>query len=178
MSGYTADVLNSAQSLADHAGRPGPGRIEKDDVELAIQVRRRYEFFEAPPRDVSRLCNSLILTKQYLAALAHDLNSQPLPVLPESFEVVRLPPPHQRLAEVNFDLVPDSGIVLAEEDEDSEESEDEEDEEEDEDEPKSDGEEGAKINGQDDADGEDEEMEEVGLEPQRQERQVDEDYDE
>ncbi|RSH81498.1 Transcription initiation factor TFIID subunit 9 [Saitozyma podzolica] len=162
---YTADVLNSAQSLADHAGRPGPGRIEKDDVELAIQVRRRYEFFEAPPRD-------------YLAALAHDLNSQPLPVLPESFEVVRLPPPHQRLAEVNFDLVADSGIVLAEEDEDSEESEDEEDEEEDEDEPKSDGEEGSKINGQDDADGEDEEMEEVGLEPQRQERQVDEDYDE
>jgi transcription initiation factor TFIID subunit 9B len=101
--------------------------------------------------------------------LAHDLNSQPLPVLPESFEVVRLPPPHQRLAEVNFDLVPDSGIVLAEEDEDSEESEDEEDEEEDEDEPKSDGEEGAKINGQDDADGEDEEMEEVGLEPSRRE---------
>lgn len=51
--GYTADVLQAAQSLADHAGRSGPSRIEKDDVEMAIQMRRRYEFFEPPPRDVS-----------------------------------------------------------------------------------------------------------------------------
>jgi hypothetical protein len=53
--GYTADVLQSAQALADHAARTGPqsNRIEKEDVELAIQMRRRYEFFEAPPRDVS-----------------------------------------------------------------------------------------------------------------------------
>jgi hypothetical protein len=53
--GYTADVLNSAQTLADHAGRGGNGvpKIEKEDVELAIQMRKRYEFFEAPPRDVS-----------------------------------------------------------------------------------------------------------------------------
>lgn len=53
--GYTADVLQSAQGLADHAARTGPqsNRIEKEDVELAIQMRRRYEFFEAPPRDVS-----------------------------------------------------------------------------------------------------------------------------
>ena len=50
--GYTADVLQSAQSLADHASRSGPSRIEKEDVELAIQMRRRYEFFEPPPRDV------------------------------------------------------------------------------------------------------------------------------
>ncbi|WOO83584.1 Transcription initiation factor TFIID subunit 9 [Vanrija pseudolonga] len=50
---YTADVLQSAQALADHAARTGPqsNRIEKEDVELAIQMRRRYEFFEAPPRD-------------------------------------------------------------------------------------------------------------------------------
>ena len=53
--GYTADALNSAQTLADHAGRGGNGvpKIEKEDVELAIQMRKRYEFFEAPPRDVS-----------------------------------------------------------------------------------------------------------------------------
>lgn len=52
--GYTADVLTSAQSLADHAARSGPSRIEKEDVELAIQMRRRYEFFEPPPRDVGQ----------------------------------------------------------------------------------------------------------------------------
>jgi len=50
--GYTADVLQSAQALADHASRPGPSKIEKEDVGLAISMRRRYEFFEAPPRDV------------------------------------------------------------------------------------------------------------------------------
>lgn len=55
IAGYTADVLRSAQTLADHASRGGAvvPRIEKDDVELAIQMRKRYEFFEAPPRDVS-----------------------------------------------------------------------------------------------------------------------------
>lgn len=52
-SGYTADVLQNAQSLSDHASRPGPGKIEKEDIELAISLRKRYEFFEAPPRDVS-----------------------------------------------------------------------------------------------------------------------------
>ncbi len=50
--GYTADVLQSAQVLSDHASRPGPGKIEKDDIELALALRKRYEFFEAPPRDV------------------------------------------------------------------------------------------------------------------------------
>lgn len=51
-SGYIADVLLSAQTLSDHANRTGPSKIEKEDVALAIQMRRRYEFFEAPPRDV------------------------------------------------------------------------------------------------------------------------------
>jgi len=53
--GYTAEILQSAQALSDHAARTGPqaGKIEKEDVELAIQMRRRYEFVEAPPRDVS-----------------------------------------------------------------------------------------------------------------------------
>ncbi|WWD22478.1 hypothetical protein CI109_106971 [Kwoniella shandongensis] len=161
---YTADVLQSAQSLADHAARTGPGsnKIEKDDVELAIQMRKRNEFFEAPPRD-------------YLATLAHELNSQPLPVLPESFDVVRLPPPHQRLAEVNFNIVPEADLVITE----GEDEEDSDEEDEEMDEVKSeDGED--KVNGdvEDDADGEDEDMEEVGVEaPVRQEREVDEDYD-
>ena len=46
-------MLLSAQGLADHAARPGPSKIERDDVDLAIQMRRRYEFAEGPPRDVS-----------------------------------------------------------------------------------------------------------------------------
>lgn len=54
VTGYTADVLQSAQTLADHAARTGASsnRIEKEDVELAIKMRKLYEFFEAPPRDV------------------------------------------------------------------------------------------------------------------------------
>jgi transcription initiation factor TFIID subunit 9B len=50
IAGYSADVLQTAQSLADHAAR---SRIDKEDVELAIQMRKRNEFQEAPPRDVS-----------------------------------------------------------------------------------------------------------------------------
>jgi transcription initiation factor TFIID subunit 9B len=68
--------------------------------------------------------------------------------MPDTFEVIRLPPPHQRLAEVNFDIVPDTTVVF---DEDSEEVIAEQDEEE-----------------------EDEDMEEVAPEP---ERDMDEDYD-
>lgn len=47
-------MLQSAQTLADHAARSGASsnRIEKEDVELAIKMRKLYEFFEAPPRDV------------------------------------------------------------------------------------------------------------------------------
>ncbi|KAL1405950.1 Transcription initiation factor TFIID subunit 9 [Vanrija albida] len=163
---YTADVLQSAQALADHAGRTGPqsNRIEKEDVELAIQMRRRYEFFEAPPRD-------------YLASLAHELNAQPLPPLSESFEMVRLPPASQRLTEVTFDLVPtDAAAALSDDDlrtnaADSE-SESESDEDADGD-AEADGE--AEAEAEPDAAGEeDDEMEEVGVPA---EREVDEDYD-
>lgn len=120
--------------------------------------------------------------------MAHDLNSQPLPLLPESFEVVRLPPAHQRLAEVNFDIVPDSQLVLGENDED------------DDDDSSQDGEEDAEGGGGGQANGgeggdddgdedEDEDMEEVGVEDGTgpgttpvqaapiQEREMDEDYD-
>ncbi|WVW81886.1 hypothetical protein I302_103885 [Kwoniella bestiolae CBS 10118] len=171
---YTADVLQSAQSLSDHASRTGPSsnKIEKEDVELAIQLRKRYEFFEAPPRD-------------YLATQAHELNSHPLPILPESFDLIKLPPPHQRLGEVNFDLIPEPDANLTEneddEDEDASGSEEEEGEQR--------SEEGEKVNGDVDGDedgegDEDEDMEEVGLEDQNQnqqqqnqQREVDEDYD-
>ncbi|WWC85884.1 uncharacterized protein L201_000751 [Kwoniella dendrophila CBS 6074] len=176
---YTADVLQSAQSLSDHASRSGPSsnKIEKEDIELAIQMRKRYEFFEAPPRD-------------YLATLAHELNSQPLPILPESFDLIRLPPIHQRLGQVNFDIIPEQNLHLSDdedEDDEGEEVSSEEEGEDDHDDHQN------QPNGHHNQDGtyeddiEDEDMEEVGLDDQpstqtpqplvRQDREVDEDYD-
>jgi transcription initiation factor TFIID subunit 9B len=104
---------------------------------------------------------------QYLASLAHKLNILPLPILPESFEVVRLPPPHQRLAEVNFDIAPGAEVLT-----ESEDSED------DDEEPEP----GPELE-EDDADGSDEDMEEVDVtEPVSIAaapvvREMDEDYD-
>ncbi|AAW46272.2 hypothetical protein CNBK2490 [Cryptococcus deneoformans B-3501A] len=176
---YTADVLQSAQTLADHAARTGASsnRIEKEDVELAIKMRKLYEFFEAPPRD-------------YLATLAHELNSHPLPALPETFDLVRLPPAHQRLAEVNFDIVPDAELVLTEDErEDGEDSEDEEEDDDGGEDGDEDGKPNGEADGEVDGDGEDEDMEEVGVDglpsagvapeaaPVRQAVDVDEDYD-
>ncbi|WWC58208.1 uncharacterized protein I303_100744 [Kwoniella dejecticola CBS 10117] len=186
---YTADVLTSAQSLADHASRSGPSsnKIEKEDVELAIQLRKRYEFFEAPPRD-------------YLATLAHELNSQPLPILPESFDLIKLPPAHQRLGEINFDIIPEANYVYSEgegneeaEDENSSEEELEDADGEGEVDEHGNGNGGNQVDGangakdeEDEDEGMDEDMEEVGLDqperqpdlqPSRQDREVDEDYD-
>ncbi|ORY34202.1 transcription initiation factor IID, 31kD subunit-domain-containing protein [Naematelia encephala] len=161
---YTADVLQSAQSLADHAARPGASKIEAEDIELAIDLRKRSEFFEPPPRD-------------YLATLAHDLNSQPLPILPETFDILRLPPPHHRLAEVNFDIVPEAGLVLDDPNgggASGSEDDDEDDDEEDDDEART--EDGDRVNGaiSDDAAGSDDEMEAVPIAaPVR----IEEDYD-
>lgn len=112
--------------------------------------------------------------------MAHELNSHPLPALPESFDVIRLPPPHQRLAEVNFDLLPDQSLDFDSirrrgdgDDEDESETSEEEDEV-----HTDDGAAGANGDAvEDDAEGEDEDMEEVGVEPVRQDREMDEDYD-
>lgn len=118
--------------------------------------------------------------------MAQELNQHPLPPLPESFDLIRLPPPHQRLAEVNFDLLPDQSLSYddirrngQEDDDESESSEDEEEE------GTVDGEgegDGNGVNGdaiEDDAEGEDEDMEEVAMEPvaARRDTEMDEDYD-
>ena len=108
---------------------------------------------------------------QYLANLAHDLNSQPLPTLPETFDVLRLPPPHQRLSEVNFDIVPEAGLEITE-DSDEEEEEDDEDDESEEDQVRSE-EEDQVIRAEGGEGDEDEDMEQV----QGATRIVDEDYD-
>lgn len=115
--------------------------------------------------------------------MAQELNQHPLPTLPESFDVIRLPPPHQRLAEVNFDLLPDQSLSYddirrnghGDEEEDESESSEEEEEE-----GTGDGDgEGANGAVEDDAEGEDEDMEEVAMEPAapRRDADMDEDYD-
>lgn len=113
--------------------------------------------------------------------MAQELNQHPLPTLPESFDVIRLPPPHQRLAEVNFDLLPDQSLsyddIRRNGDEDDDESESSEEEEE---EGTVDGDaEGANGAAEDDAEGEDDDMEEVAVEPAapRRDADMDEDYD-
>ncbi|EIN10602.1 transcription factor TAFII-31, partial [Punctularia strigosozonata HHB-11173 SS5] len=72
---YTSQVLSDAQVYGDHAGRGG--KIELDDVTLAVQARVGWEFGGRIP-------------KEYLLQLASQTNSQPLPAVPEVFGV-RLP---------------------------------------------------------------------------------------
>jgi transcription initiation factor TFIID subunit 9B len=116
--------------------------------------------------------------------MAQELNQHPLPTLPESFDIIRLPPPHQRLAEVNFDLLPDQSLLYDDIRRNGDDEEDEsESSEEEEEEGTVDGD-GEGMNGdgavEDDAEGEDEEMEEVAIEPvapPRRDTEMDEDYD-
>jgi transcription initiation factor TFIID subunit 9B len=134
---------------------------------------------QAPGVSSPSLLAKPTLTTQYLANLAHELNSQPLPPLPESFEVVRLPPPNHRLTEVTFDLVPTNAAALLSDDEMRSDSDSDSESDDD-----ADGEIEEDAEGEKDDD-EDDEMEEVGVdivgmaapaEPV-QEREVDEDYD-
>lgn len=93
-----------------------------------------------------------------------------MPTLSETFDVIRLPPAHQRLAEVDFDLLPGQNLV-EEDSEDSDNSEDEDEVHTDEDEA---------MKGDDHIDPDEDDLEEVGIEPQAapQAREIDEDYDE
>ncbi len=95
-----------------------------------------------------------------------------MPILSETFDLIRLPPPHQRLGEVNFNIVPDANLTY-ESEEDAERSSDSEDD----DIQTDDGDENVAA-GEEDGEAEDEDMEEVGMDTgPRQDRQVDEDYD-
>ena len=99
--------------------------------------------------------------------------------MPETFDVLRLPPPHQRLGEVDFNIVPDMEIVLESGGEDSEDDSSESEEEEVAT-RSHDGHERNGPNGAVGADDEDEDMEEVGMTEHDPGpgREVDEDYDE
>ncbi|KAJ3558947.1 hypothetical protein NM688_g635 [Phlebia brevispora] len=110
---YTSQVLSDALVYAEHAGRSG--KVEMDDVVLAVQARVGWEFGGRVP-------------KEYTLSLAAQTNAIPLPSVPEVFGV-RLPPPTECLTSVDFDLVPNKpppGVKLYDEEiEEVEESEDE-----------------------------------------------------
>lgn len=113
---YTSQVLSDALVYAEHAGRAG--KIDMEDVSLAVQARVGWEFGGRVP-------------KEYLLSLAAQTNATPLPAVPEVFGI-RLPPAKDRLSAVNFDLVPNRpppGINLWEEEVEEEVTESEEDEE-------------------------------------------------
>ncbi|TBU32002.1 transcription initiation factor IID, 31kD subunit-domain-containing protein [Dichomitus squalens] len=113
---YTAQVLSDALVYAEHAGRSG--KVEMEDVVLAVQARVGWEFGGRVP-------------KEYMLSLATQTNAVPLPSVPEVYGV-RLPPAHECLTAVDFDLVPNKpppGVKLYDEDvEEVEESESDEDE--------------------------------------------------
>ncbi|KAF8665633.1 hypothetical protein AX16_000088 [Volvariella volvacea WC 439] len=121
---YTVQILTDAGVYAEHAGRGG--KIEMDDVVLAVQARVGWEFGGRVP-------------KEYILSLATQVNAAPLPAVQEVFGV-RLPQQSDCLTNVDFDLVPNKPPpdvkIFDEEVEEIEESasDDEEDEEDEEDE--------------------------------------------
>ncbi|KZT72695.1 TFIID-31kDa-domain-containing protein [Daedalea quercina L-15889] len=112
---YTTQVLSDALVYAEHAGRSG--KVEMDDVVLAVQARVGWEFGGRVPKD-------------YILSLATQTNPVPLPSVPEVFGV-RLPPANECLTSVDFDLVPNKpppGVKLYDEEIEEIEESDEEDE--------------------------------------------------
>ncbi|KAL5527610.1 hypothetical protein ACEPAG_6411 [Sanghuangporus baumii] len=116
---YTSQVLSDALVYAEHAGRAG--KIEMEDVVLAIQARVGWELGGRVP-------------KEYMLSLAQQTNAVPLPAVPEVFGVRTPSGPHV-LTQVDFDLVPnkppptvkqyDEEVEEVEEDESEEEEEEE-----------------------------------------------------
>ncbi|CCM03378.1 uncharacterized protein FIBRA_05508 [Fibroporia radiculosa] len=113
---YTTQVLSDALVYSEHAGRSG--KVEMEDVMLAVQARVGWEFGGRVP-------------KEYVLSLATQTNSIPLPPVPEVFGV-RLPPASDCLTAVDFDLIPNKpppGVKLYDEEiEEIEESDEEDDE--------------------------------------------------
>ncbi|KXN86364.1 Transcription initiation factor TFIID subunit 9 [Leucoagaricus sp. SymC.cos] len=129
---YTAQVLTDASVYAEHAGRGG--KVEMDDVTLAVQARVGWEFGGRVPKEVERFraisSNSLMFCLKYILSLANDVNASPLPVVPEVFGV-RLPPQPDCLTNVDFNLIPNKpppDVKIYDEVEEVEESESEEEE--------------------------------------------------
>ncbi|KAG6833733.1 hypothetical protein H0H87_001165 [Tephrocybe sp. NHM501043] len=138
---YTTQVLTDASVYAEHAGRGG--KVEIDDVVLAVQARVGWEFGGRVPKEVrmAQLLNKFedaqLCSQQYVLSLATQVNATPLPAVPEVFGV-RLPQTSDCLTSIDFDLVPNkppqSVPIYDEEVEEIEESDSSEEEDEDEDE--------------------------------------------
>ncbi|THH33642.1 hypothetical protein EUX98_g501 [Antrodiella citrinella] len=111
---YTTQVLSDSLVYAEHAGRAG--KVEMDDIVLAVQARVGWEFGGRVP-------------KEYILSLATQTNSTPLPSVPEVFGV-RLPPPSECLSSVDFNLVPNKpppGVKMFDEEVEEVEESDEDD---------------------------------------------------
>jgi len=112
---YTSQVLSDALMYAEHAGHSG--KVEMDDIILAVQARVGWEFGGRVP-------------KEYILSLANQTNAIPLPSVPEVFGV-RLPQPSDCLTSIDFNLVPNkpppNEKLYDEEIEEVDESEDDED---------------------------------------------------
>ncbi|KAG5635778.1 hypothetical protein H0H81_010138 [Sphagnurus paluster] len=121
---YTTQVLTDASVYAEHGGRAG--KVEIDDVVLAVQARVGWEFGGRVPKEV---CFAILVFS------STQVNATPLPAVPEVFGV-RLPQASDCLTAIDFDLVPNKpppGVKIYDEEiEEIEESESEEEEEDDE----------------------------------------------
>ncbi|KAH8830694.1 transcription initiation factor IID, 31kD subunit-domain-containing protein [Flagelloscypha sp. PMI_526] len=129
---YAGQVLTDATVYSEHAGRNG--KIEMDDVTLAVQARVGWEFGGRVP-------------KEHMLSLANQINAVPLPAMPEVFGV-RIPTlvtpsgsssnhtTADVLTAVDFDLLPNEpppGQVLFDEYEEEETESDSDDMEDDDD---------------------------------------------
>jgi transcription initiation factor TFIID subunit 9B len=128
---YSMQVLTDASVYAEHAGRTG--KVEMDDIVLAVQARVGWEFGGRVPKEVGIVAFTqtmlIELAFQFTLSLATEVNAAPLPPVPEVFGV-RLPPAADCLAAIDFDLVPNKpppGVKVYDEEveEIEEESEDE-----------------------------------------------------
>lgn len=71
---YTTQVLSDALVYAEHAGRPG--KIEMDDVALAVQARVGWEFGGRVPKEVCGIAKyhfCLVLTTCHTRSCVHYL---------------------------------------------------------------------------------------------------------
>ncbi|KAL7414216.1 transcription initiation factor TAFII31 [Mrakia frigida] len=87
---YTTDTLLDALTYSEHAGKGG--KLDVEDVSLAVQAKVNWSFKEGGERD-------------FLIPLAQSVNSNPLPPVPET-PFLRLPNPKDLLTAPNFNLVP------------------------------------------------------------------------
>jgi len=88
---YVAETLEDAKSYSDFAARANGDSIEVDDIKLAIQGRVGVAFPQLPSREL-------------LAQLARERNSQPLPPIDNARPGVQLPPEADQLTSINYQI--------------------------------------------------------------------------